>query len=589
MRITRENTVPHAPSGIVQGTLLLSVLIVLAFSGCRRTDRAEMRAGLGGKKLGGRYVLNEIRGNPSSLDPVRMNSKVEDDIGGNIFDKLIDNNSALDLVPELAKTWETAQDGMSYTFHLRTDVHFHDDSCFPGGKGRVMKASDVKYSMERVCNASTLTSGFWVFQDIVDGANEYFEYSSKKTGTAVEGVRGFVVQDDSTFIVKMAKPYAPFLEHLTTSFGYIVPREAVERYGKDFFQHPIGTGAFRFDHWTPDQEIGLKANTNYWQFDSVGNRLPLLDEVRFTFIKDDKTLLANFQRGAIDEDFTLPTESFREIVTPDKKLTEVYAKKYALQHISAMNSYFMEFLCTSPTFKNMALRRALSFAVDREKICTFVLKGAPHGPATHGIVPPAFVRYPADDVHGIAFDADSARFWLAQAGYPQGKGLPKIVLSVYNEPRPMQIAEAAQDMWKQVLGIDVELHVMQASQLLDGSEDGKLELWLTRWYADYPEVENFLNLLNGRLVPTDASLKSYPNSARWQSKEFEDYFYQGLATTDEAARLKLYAKAENIAAYEAPSIPLFYEEHYRLIQNYVRDNPLDPMNRIDLKTVWLDR
>ncbi len=567
----------------------VSILLLLVIAGCSKREHADMRPGKGGKKLGGRYTLNEIRGNPSSLDPVRMNSKVEDDIGGNIFDKLIDNNSTLELVPELATHWEVSPDGLVYTFHLRSGVRFHDDACFAGGKGRAFNAKDVKYSFERVCDAKTLTSGFWIFQDIVVGANEYFAYSSKKTGTPVEGVSGFEVKDDSTFAVHLTKPFAPFLEHLTTSFGYILPHEAIEKYSKDFFQHPIGTGAFRFDHWAPDQEIVLKCNPNYWQLDSVGNQLPFLDEVRFTFIKDDKTLLANFKRGAVDEDFTLPTESFREIVTESKELTPAYAQKYSLQHVSAMNSYFMEFLCTSKTFRNMALRRALSFAVDRNEICKFVLKGAPHGPAEHGIVPPAFVRYPMEEVHGIAFNPDSARYWLAQAGYPDGKGLPPIVLSVYNEPRPMQIAEAAQNMWKKVLGIQVDLHVLQSAQLLDESEDGKLDLWLTRWYADYPEVENFLNLINGRLVPEDQALKSYPNSARWKSKQFDDYFYQGLATNDEAARLKFYALAESVAAYEAPTIPLFYEEHYRLVQNYVRDYPLDPMNRIDLKTVWLDK
>ncbi len=540
-----------------------------------------MHSANGGKKYGGRYTLNEIRGNPSSLDPVRMNSKVEDDVGGNIFDKLVENSSTLALVPELATRWEISPDGKTYTFHLRTDVFFHDDSCFPGGKGRKFVAQDVKYSFERVCNPKTLTSGFWVFQDIVEGANEYFAGKAKE-------LTGFKVRDDSTFVVQLTKPFAPFLEHLTTSFGYIVPHEALELYGKDFFQHPVGTGAFRFSYWKPDQEIVLKRNPNYWDTDSSGNRLPLLDEVKFTLIKDDKTLLQSFMQGTEDEDFTIPTESFQQIVTPDKQLTQQYAGKYALQHVSAMNSYFMEFLCTSKAFSNMALRRAMSFAVDRGSIVKFVLKDAPHGPAEHGIIPPAFNRYPIDEVKGIAFNLDSAKHWLEAAGYPNGKGAPEIKLCVYNEPRPMQIAEAVQRMWENI-GLNAKLQIMQSAQLLDGSEDGKLDLWLTRWYADYPEPENFLNLLNGRLVPKEATTKSYPNSARWNNEKFNDLFYQAIATTDETKRMELYAQAESIAAYEAPSIPLFYEEHYRLLQPWVRDNPLDPMNRIDLKYVWMDK
>ena len=564
--------------------------ILFIITGCKKEQAANMHTAKSGKKYGGRYTINEIRGNPSSLDPVRMNSKIEDDIATNIFDRLIDNDSKLDLVPELAKTWEISPDRMAYTFHLRGDAYFQDDPCFPEGKGRKFTSHDVKYSLERVCDNTTLTVGFTMFQNLVEGADDYFNRDSlAKLGKKVKEVTGFQVIDDTTFVIKLTHPFEPFPEHLSTSFGFIVPQEAVEKYGKDFFRHPVGTGPFRFDHWNPDEEIILKRNPKYWQSDSAGNRLPLLDEIKFTFIKDDKTLFANFERGVFDEDFTLPVESFQNIVTPDKKLTPDYEKKYQLQHITAMNSYFIDILCTSPQYSNMALRRALSFSIDRGQIVKYILKNMPHGAAEHGIVPPAFDKYPIDSVHGISYNPDSARYWLKQSGYGlDGKELA-ITLSVYNEPRPLQIANAIQHMWQAVLGAKVELRVMQASQLIDESEDGKLDLWVTRWYADYPEIENFLNLEYGKLIPPDPSMKSYPNSTRWNNDEFNKIFEQALATTSETPRDSLYAIAENIIAFEAPVIPLFYEEHYRLLQNWVRDNPLDPMNRIDLKWVWLDK
>lgn len=569
---------------------LLVLSASLLFASCKKEEAVQMRSAKGGKKFGGRYTINEIRGNPSSMDPVRMNSKVEDDIATNIFDRLVDNDSKLDLIPELAKSWEISPDGLTYTFHLRDNAFFHDDPCFPENKGRKFIARDAKYSFERVCDAKTLTSGFWIFQDIVAGANDYFNRDSlKKSGKNISEVTGFQAVDDTTFVIKMAKPYAPFMQHLATSFGFITAKEAVDKYGKDFFQHPVGTGGFVFDHWKPDEEIILKRNPKYWQSDNAGNQLPLLDEIKFTFIKDDKTLFANFERGVLDEDFTLPTEIFQSLVTTDKKLTSQYEKKYQLQHVTAMNSYFIDILCTSLQYSNMALRRAMSFAIDREQIVKYILKSAPHGPAHNGIVPPGFSKYPIGEVHGISYNTDSARYWLKQSGYGDGGKELSITLSVYNEPRPMQIANAVQHMWQATLGAKVDLHVMQASQLIDESEDGKLDVWVTRWYADYPEVENFLNLQYGKLIPPSLSMKSYPNSTRWNNNEFNKYFEQALATTDETERLKLYAKAENIVAYESPAIPLFYEEHHRLLQPWVRDNPLDPMNRIDLKWVWLDK
>ncbi len=567
--------------------VLCSVLIAL--SSCSTHKEEALRAGSGGKKLGGRYTLNEIRGNPGSLDPVRIISKIEDDVATNIFDKLVDNDAHLAIVPELAKSWEASPDQKTYTFHLRTDAHFQDDACFPNSKGRLFVATDVKFAFERVCDPKTTTSGYWIFQDLVVGANDYFNRDSGNQHHDVKGVSGFVAVNDSTLQIVLTKPFAPFLQHLTTSFAYILPHEAVEKYGKDLLRHPVGTGPFVLDHWSADNEILLKRNPNYWQFDDKGNRLPLLDEVRFTFMKDDKTLLQSFETGAQDEDFTLPSESFQQIVSASKTLNPPYDKKYVLQHVSAMNSFFIDMLCSKSPLDNLGLRRALSFAVDREKLCKYVLKNAPHGPATHGIVPPAFERYPIKDVHGVSFDADSARYWLKKAGYNDPKSVPHIVFSVYNEPKMEQIAEAIKAMWQSVLGVDVEIQILQASQLLSQSDDGKLTMWLTRWYADYPDVENFLNLLSGDLVPSDPSMKSYPNNTRWKSKAFSQLFDKAIATPDETARMKLYAQAENIAVQESPQIPLYYEEHYRLLQPYVRDYPLDPMSRVDLKWVWLDK
>jgi peptide/nickel transport system substrate-binding protein len=566
-------------------------LLLLIFTiSCSKQETVALREASGGKKYGGTYTLNEIRGNPASLDPVRITSKVEDDIATNIYDHLVDNGKDMNVTAELAKSWEISPDGLTYTFHLRTDAYFHDNKCFPDGKGRKFVAADVKYSLERVCDPKSITSGFWIFQDIVAGANDYFNREQLASqGKNITEVSGFQIVNDSTFVVHLAKPFAPFLSHLTTSFGFIIPREAIEFYGKDYFKNPVGTGAFRFKQWKEDQDVTLERNPKYWQFDDAGNRLPLLDEVKFTFIKDDKTLLASFERGTHDENFTLPTESFQQYITPQKSLTASYKDKYVLQHVTAMNTYFFDFLCSKPPFNNRALRRAFSFAVDRDKLVKYILKGAPHGPAHHFIVPPAFAGYPIESVKGIAYDLDSARYWLAQAGFKNGADVGKIELAVYNEPRPMQIAQAVQSMIQEGLGITVELRVMQTAQLLDASEDGTLQFWLTRWYADYPEIENFLNLVYGRLVPKDQTMKSYPNSTRWNNEAFNHIFDKALATTNDTERLKLYAEAENIAAFDAPIIPLFYEEHYRLLQKWVRDNPLDAMNRIDMKFVWLDK
>src|SRR5206468_3636527 len=118
----------------------------------------------------------------------------------------------------------------------------------------------------------------------------------------------------------------------------------------------------------------------------------------------------------------------------------------------------------------------------------------PHSAGVYGIVPPSFERYPVTSVTGYTIDPAKAQALLAEAGYPRGEKFPAVELTVYNEPRPMQIAEAMQGMLKDVLGVEVKINVLQRAPLLQAAESGQLAMWLTRWNADYPDPENFLNL-----------------------------------------------------------------------------------------------
>ncbi|HZV12510.1 MAG TPA: ABC transporter substrate-binding protein [Candidatus Kapabacteria bacterium] len=567
--------------------LLAVFAVTLLFASCSKQNSHQYRPAQGGKQYGGTYHINMIRGNPNGLDPVIINSKLADDIASQIYDQLISLDSNLNVEPELATRWELSPDGRTYTFYLRTDVFFQDNECFPSSEGRKFVASDVAYSLERACDPATHTVAYWVFEDKVEGANAYFESRTDTTKTKVPHVSGFVIVDDSTFQIKLIKPYAPFIYYLVESCGDIVPHEAVEHYGKDFFQHPVGTGAFTFVKWTPDVEIVLVRNPHYWLHDAAGNQLPLLDGVQIQFIQDDKIQFNEFTRGTFDECYPLPTENFPLIVNANTKtLTKDY-DKFVLQHTPALSTWFLNFLTTKPPFDNPKVRQAFSYAIDREKIVRYVLKGQPYAAGTHGIVPPAFKKYAIDSVYGYTFDADKARKIFADAGYPDGKNFPQVTFNVYPDPRLMQIAEAVQNMLSTTLNIKIELQIIQFSQLMDNAEAGKLGFWGTRWYGDYPDPENFLNLFYGALVPKADNIPSYPNDTRFNDPVFNDIYSRALATTDEAKRNSLYIQAESEAMKNAPSIILFYEEHYRLLQPYVHSYPLDAMERIDLKWVWL--
>lgn len=571
------------------------ILLIAGVAGCG--DRAEVKQteGQGGKKYGGIYTMNVLRGDPNGLDPVLINSKHADDIASQIYDKLIELNSKLELIPEVARTLPTiSPDGRIYRFNLRTDVYFQDDSCFPGGKGRKLNAYDVKYSLTRCCDPRTRTIAFWAFQGKVKGATEYFKainagtVSADSSGPSLE-IEGFKVIDDSTFQIELIDPYAPFLYYLVNSLGDIVPHEAVEKYRQDFFQHPVGSGAFRFVSWMPGRELLLKRNPNYWGTDNQGNRLPFLDEIRFRFIKDDKIQFKEFESGALDETFGIPTEFFPEVFDPQThKTTPTYAA-YQVQSSPAMLTWYFSFNNQLPPFDNANVRKAFNYAIDRDKIVRYVLQGAPYASAVHGLVPPVFASYPIDSIKGYAFDAAEAKRLLGLAGYGDGKGFPATTLYIYPEPRLVSVAEAVQGMLTENLNVQVDIKQIDFAQFQQQAELGKFAFWGTRWYGDYPDPETFLNLLYGANVPATDTLPSYPNGARYINPRFDALFRRGVSTIDVLARMKHYSDAEQVAMADAPVMPLFYENHYQLLQPWVRDRWLDAMARVDLKYVWVDK
>ncbi|HVZ38914.1 MAG TPA: ABC transporter substrate-binding protein [Candidatus Kapabacteria bacterium] len=569
---------------------LIPLLAMIAACG-GGTDNRPQTAGQGGKKYGGEFTMNIVRGNPKGLDPVLINSKHADDIASQVFDRLIDVNDKLELVPELALALpDIDATGTLYTFHLRTDVSFQNDSCFPGAKGRRFVAEDVRYSLTRCCDPRTTSVAYWAFQDKVKGATRYHD-QVLAMGTAAQEpapIEGFTVLNDSTFQIELEKPYAPFLFYLINSLGNIVPHEAVEKYGRDFFRHPVGTGPFTFVSWTPDQDLILSRNPVYWGRDEKGNRLPFLDRLRFTFVKDDKIQFNEFLAGNLNECYGIPTESFARVFDANRKPQGEFAK-YQVQAVPAMLTWYLDFNNRKPPFDNADLRRAFNYAIDREKLVKFVLQNSPYAPAVHGLVPPVFPGYPVDSVKGYSYNPDEAKRLLAKAGYPEGKGLPPVTLYIYPEPRLNQVAQAVQEMVRTALNVDMKIQIVDFPQLIDQAEGGKLAFWGTRWYGDYPDPETYLLLLFGELVPKQEGLPSYPNSSRYNNPAFNEEFTKGVATIDHVAQMKHYVAAEQIAMADAPLIPLFYEMHYRLLQSDVRDYPLNGMARPDMKYVWLDR
>lgn len=575
----------HKPMKYV--VLFLLAVVITACGGDKQTE--TLRPAQGGKFYGGIFRNNE-NGELNSLDPVRINDATSSHIAEQIYDHLMSFDANLQLKPGLAERFEISPDGLVYTYYLRKGVKFHDNKCFPGGKGREFTAEDVRYSFTRVCDARTQTKGYAYFKGKVQGAEEYFKATEavigKNTEPAVSGVSGFEVVDPYTFRIKLLQAFAPFQYYVTLSACFIHPREAVEYYKEDFFKNPVGTGPFVFESWAPDRELITKRNPVFWGKDEHGNQLPLLDGVRFSFIKDDKTQLLELKQGNLEESYRVPNEVFSSIVDANKKPIGEYAN-FQLLHVPAMSSQFYGMLVRSQPFTDKRVRQAISYAIDRDRIIRFVLKGQAAGAATHGLVPPSMPGYPTDKIQGYNFDREKARALLAEAGYPDGKNFPAITLQ-YNAGggRNTQVAEAVQAMLKENLNITLELKQIEWARHIDEIDKGAAPFFRLGWVADYPDPETFLNLLYGKIVPESGI--SPINATRYQNAEFDRLFEEAIKTQDNARRMELYSQAEQIAIGEAPMLLIFYDEDYRFLQPYVMGYINNAMDRRYYRYVWFD-
>ena len=251
----------------------ISVGFLCLLSGCQSKQSTQ------NKKV---FRLNFSSGTLESMDPAFAKELFIMWTVHMLYNTLVETDEHLNVVPSLAKSWQISNDGLSYTFHIRTDVYFHDNDAFKFGKGRKMTAHDVVYSFIRLMEPATASPGAWIFNERVATKN------------------AFEATNDSTFILHLRQPFRPLLQMLSMPYCSIVPVEAVHLYGKDFRAHPCGTGPFKFHYWEEGSSLVLYKNPNYWEKDSLGNTLPYIDAVQAGFYDSKSTEFLLFLQHKLD-------------------------------------------------------------------------------------------------------------------------------------------------------------------------------------------------------------------------------------------------------------------------------------------------
>jgi len=545
---------------------LLLIFVVLIINDLASEEKGEQGQPYA-PKYGGTFK-SAIESNIKSLDPIEINDVFSFHAASQIYEGLLDFQDKKP-VPMLAKSWES-KDNKTWIIHLRKDVFFQDDKCFSEGKGRLVTAQDVKYSFERLVDPNLKSAGAWLFKDIVVGAALFFNGEAKE-------VTGFKIKDDFTLQIDLTNPYPPFLFRLSTNFCFIVPREAVEKYGKNFSFHPVGTGPFKLASYAPDREIRLARNLRYWGRDSKDKKLPYLDEVNIRIIRDDMIRFANFKKGNLNVT-KIPLALYPQIVTKEKKLSKSY-NKYKLILLPGLEVQYYGFVLNKqPLGKNKALRQAINFAINKKEILKYILKGK--GYIAKGFIAPGFSAYNAE-LEGYAYDLEKAKQKLVEAGYPKGKGLPEIEILLNAGTEIEAIATTIQNQLNKV-GIHCKLSVTDFQTLIGKAFKGDAQVFRMWVEPLYPESEILMvQFLTKNVAPSGWNLYRYSNS------KVDRFFEEAMLSRSQKERIEKYKKIEEIVVEDAPWIFLFFGEISRLLEPHVQGYVLDELQHVKYKSVWL--
>ncbi|MFN7708251.1 MAG: ABC transporter substrate-binding protein [Sphingobacteriia bacterium] len=494
----------------------------------------------------------------TSLDPAFASNQSNVWMCQQLFSTLVGVDSSGALVPDAARRWARSADGLSYRFELRTDLYFHPHPIFGLSRTRRLTARDVSYTLHRLCQPETGSPGLWILNGKLRGVAAY------RTGQA-DTLAGVAVVNDSTLVLHLEQPFPPFLQLLSMPYAGIVPQEVVAHYGKDFRQHPIGTGPFRFYRWEEGRLLVLHRNPHYYQ-----RGLPRLDAVAVHFIPSKLGAFNAFLEGRIDLIDALDPSYQDELLTATGQLRPRYRPLtfYAGPQLSTEYLGIRLDPTSRHPLQDVRVRQALSLGIDRAGLCRYLLHGTAL-PAAQGLVPPGMPGYAGPPAQASGYDPARAQALLAAAGYPGGTGLP--VLQLYTNPGYAHVAQYLQKNLA-ALGIRLQLALEEGSTLRERIRKGEALLWRASWVADYADPENFLSLLYSPNHPPQGSA-----TTRYRSPA-ADAAYEAALRAPDSLRMRYYRQMEEQMLQDVPLIPLYYYKTFRLAQPWVQGMPTQAMN-----------
>jgi len=388
--------------------------------------------------------------------------------------------------------------------------------------------------------------------DHIAGAEAYMNNKA-------QDVSGITVPDPYTLVIHLDEPFGPFLSLLTLTNAYVVPEEEVERWGPDFSFHVVGTGPFLLMNWEHGSHVRLTAHANYFQGP------PRISGIVYRIIPEALTTMVEFEMGNLDI-IRIPASEFRRYSTH-----AVWQKHLVAQ--PSLNTYYLGLNCRKPPFNDRRLRQAVAYAIDREKMRTTVFEG--RGVAAYGPVPPLLRDEMAPLQDAYQYDPQKSLELMKEAGCPSGFSF-KITIAF--QPETLDIVEVIQYYLKKV-NIETSIIQLEWSSFKDAVARGETDAFWLSWWADYPDVENFLYPLFH-----SANHGAGGNRTFYRDLEVDRLIEAAQGAADDAIRFRAYAEAEKIVIESAPMVFFWHKTEYFLCQPRVNGFVPYPLSSSDKGT-----
>lgn len=492
----------------------------------------------------------------------------------------------LTITPKIAKSWKISPDGLTYEFVIRKDVMFHSHDVFSSDEDRLLTVEDVKKTVELICSkgetGSAGTAYSFVFEQYLEGAKAYYE--NKK-----DNISGLKIEGDKV-IFKLTEKDNNFLNKLANISCAITSRKIQDA---NLQQDMIGTGPFKFREYKKGttNSIILIKNEDYYLTDENGFSLPYLDSVIFVLESRKLEQLSLFENRQLDLICGLPSSRITKMLEGRISDFNSSPPMLILQNNPILTTNYYYFNMEDDRFKDVKVRQAFNYAVDKAKIGSEILRNQYSELGYYGIVPPiasTFRGYDFDGVKSVSysFDPDKARILLAEAGYPGGAGFGSINLRFNINDINSGVADEFANQIYSVLGINVNIDGSTFDQLQKDASSGRGEIFRTGWVADYPSPETFLFNFYGKAVPPKKSTPSIINKSRYNNPEFDNLFELAKKSNKLSDQMNYFSKAEKVLMIDPPLIPLWYKGDYGIVYSGVRNLYFNSLNQLIFTKVY---